>query len=30
VDFVWIAAVTLFFAGSYFLIRLLTSLQAEA
>jgi hypothetical protein len=29
-DFVWLAVVTVFFAGSYFLIRLLTSLQGEA
>lgn len=29
-DLVWLAAVTAFFAGSYFLIRLLTSLQEEA
>jgi hypothetical protein len=29
-DLVWLAVVTAFFAGSYFLIRLLTSLQGEA
>jgi hypothetical protein len=29
-DFVWLAVVTAFFAGSYFLIRLLASLQGEA
>jgi hypothetical protein len=29
-DFVWLAVVTVFFTGSYFLIRLLTSLQGEA
>ena len=28
-DFVWLAVVTAFFAGSYFLIRPLTSLQGE-
>ena len=28
-DFVWLAVVTAFFAGAYFLIRLLTSLQEE-
>ena len=28
-DFVWLAVVAAFFAGSYFLIRLLTSLQRE-
>ena len=29
-DLVWLTVVTAFFAGSYFLIRLLTSLQGEA
>lgn len=28
-DFVWLAVATGFFTGSYFLIRLLTSLQGE-
>jgi len=28
-DFVWLAVVTAFFAGSYFLIQLLASLQGE-
>lgn len=29
-DFVWLTFIAVFFAGSYFLIRLLTSLQGEA
>ena len=29
-DFVWLVVVTVFFACSYFVIRLLTSLQGEA
>lgn len=28
-DFVWLAAVAAFFAGSYFLIRLLAALHGE-
>jgi hypothetical protein len=28
-DFVWLAIVTVFFAGSYLLIRLLASLKGE-
>ncbi|QDU22377.1 hypothetical protein ETAA1_43570 [Urbifossiella limnaea] len=28
-DFAWLAVVTVFFASSYHLIRLLTSLQGE-
>jgi hypothetical protein len=28
-DFAWLAVVTVFFAGSYLLIRLLTSLHGE-
>ena len=29
-DFVWLAVVAAFFAGSHYLIRLLTALQGEA